>query len=335
MFKKTSILGAGSWGMAIARLLDKNGSSVKLWEFNESDYKIIKEKRHHPKKLKNIRLSDTIELTNNLTYAVDDVELIVLAIPSQSLRQALENISSLDNANKIFINLAKGIETTTLKRMSDVIAECLKVDINQVTTLSGPSHAEEVADDMPTAVVIAGHDSDVLSEIQTTFSNQSFRVYQSADLIGVELGGSLKNIIAIAAGITAGLKMGDNTLGALITRGLAEISRLGIAMGAKAETFSGLSGIGDLITTCASKHSRNRYVGEHIGKGEKLSDVLKNMTMVAEGVQTTKSGFALSEKHNVEMPITAEVYKVLFEDKSPAEALGQLMGRKLKSEIWQ
>ncbi len=335
LFKKIAILGAGSWGMAIARLLDINGAEVKLWEYNQKDYNIIKTKRNHPDKLPQINLSESIDLTNNLNYAVADAELVVLAIPSQFVRKAISNLN-IDNCNnKIYINLAKGIETDSLRRMSEVISETLKVNINQVTTMSGPSHAEEVAADMPTAVVIAGYDNSLLEKIQTTFSNQTFRVYQSEDLIGVELGGSLKNIIAIAAGITTGLEMGDNTLGALITRGLAEISRLGLAMGAQASTFAGLSGIGDLITTCASQHSRNRYVGVHIGKGEKLSDILNNMSMVAEGVETTRSGYTLSEKYQVEMPITTEVHKVLFEGKDPAEALGDLMGRKLKSEIWQ
>ncbi len=335
LFKKIAILGAGSWGMAIARLLDINGAEVKLWEYNQKDYNIIKTKRNHPDKLPQINLSESIDLTNDLNYAVADAELVVLAIPSQFVRKAISKLN-IDNCNnKIYINLAKGIETDSLRRMSEVISETLKVNINQVTTMSGPSHAEEVAADMPTAVVIAGYDNSLLEKIQTTFSNQTFRVYQSEDLIGVELGGSLKNIIAIAAGITTGLEMGDNTLGALITRGLAEISRLGLAMGAQASTFAGLSGIGDLITTCASQHSRNRYVGVHIGKGEKLSDILNNMSMVAEGVETTRSGYTLSEKYQVEMPITTEVHKVLFEGKDPAEALGDLMGRKLKSEIWQ
>ncbi|HKK19907.1 MAG TPA: NAD(P)H-dependent glycerol-3-phosphate dehydrogenase, partial [candidate division Zixibacteria bacterium] len=223
----------------------------------------------------------------------------------------------------------------SLLRMSEVIKEVLELSSDRIVSISGPSHAEEVVHDIPTAVVAAGSSADLIAHIQNLFSNQSFRVYQSEDLIGVELGGALKNIIAIAAGIAAGIGTGDNTLGALITRGLAEISRLGTAMGADPLTFSGLSGIGDLVTTCSSRHSRNRFVGYNIGRGEKLKDILAGMTMVAEGVQTTRSGYALAERHQVEMPITREVYNVLFVDKSPSEAMGDLMGRTLKAEIWQ
>jgi len=232
------------------------------------------------------------------------------------------------------INLAKGIETGTLQRMSQVVRETLDIPEQKIMTLSGPSHAEEVALDMPTTVVAAGSDHALVEEMQRIFSNSTFRVYCSNDLIGVELGGALKNIIAIAVGIAAGLNTGDNTLGALITRGLAEISRLGIAMGADPMTFAGLSGVGDLVTTCVSRHSRNRYVGECIGKGETLDEVLERMTMVAEGVQTTRSGKELAKIHQVEMPLTEAVYKVLFENKPPPEAVQELMGRELKPEIW-
>jgi glycerol-3-phosphate dehydrogenase (NAD(P)+) len=334
MYKNVSVLGAGSWGMGVAKLLQENGFEVKLWEYNESDYQIIKVQRCHPKKLKNIFLHKTIDVTNDLGYAIDKADLVVSAVPSQSLRSVLEDLPKNNIANCPIVNLAKGIETTTLKRMSEVIIDELGHPSKLVTTLSGPSHAEEVTADIPTAVVIAGENNELLTELQKTFSTNTFRVYQSNDLIGVELGGSLKNIIAIAAGICTGLKQGDNTLGALITRGLAEMSRLGMAMGAQAETFSGLSGIGDLITTCASVHSRNRYVGEHIGMGEKLNTILTSMAMVAEGVQTTKSGYTLAEKYDVEMPITKEVYEVLFNDKPPEIAVGDLMKRELKSEIW-
>lgn len=333
MFKNITILGAGSWGLAMAQLLQQNGATIRMWEFNKADCDIINEQRCHPSKLKNIKLDSSIVVTNDLSDALTDAALIVSAVPSQSLRSVLKELPLKDRSIP-FVNLAKGIETGSLLRMSEVISQQLEMDINMVTTLSGPSHAEEVASDMPTAVVIAGHDPALLENLQQTFSNRTFRVYQSTDLIGVELGGSLKNIIAIAAGICAGLKMGDNTLGALITRGLAEISRLGLAMGAQSETFAGLSGIGDLITTCASVHSRNRYVGEHIGRGEKLDDILNSMSMVAEGVQTTKSGFALAEKHNVALPITNEVYQILFNNKPADIALAELMTRELKAEIW-
>lgn len=334
MTERMTILGAGSWGMAIAALLSKNGARVRLWEFNRADYDIIVKERRHPAKLRDVTLDDSIDVTNDLDHAVSDAGCVVLAIPSQSLRSVLVNMKRRDLSGIGFVNLAKGIETGSLKRMSEVIGEELGVDPARIATLSGPSHAEEVVADLPTAVVAAGLSAEFIGRIQATFSSQTFRVYHTDDLIGVELGGSLKNIIAIAAGITAGLGMGDNTMGALITRGLAEITRLGIAMGAQSQTFAGLSGIGDLITTCNSRHSRNRYVGEKIGQGQKLADVLSGMTMVAEGVQTTRSGYALARKHDVEMPITCEVYEVLFNDKPPAEAVYDLMGRSLKPEIW-
>jgi glycerol-3-phosphate dehydrogenase (NAD(P)+) len=211
----------------------------------------------------------------------------------------------------------------------------LKLLPDKIATLSGPSHAEEVVRDLPTTVVVAGEPEAFVYSLQEIFSSQFFRVYFCSDLVGVELGGALKNIIAIASGIADGLGMGDNTRGALITRGLAEITRLGLAMGAQTQTFAGLSGIGDLVTTCSSRHSRNRHVGERLGLGEKLADILNDMSMVAEGVQTTKSGYELARNFNVEMPITTEVYRVLFEDKPARQAVEELMGRKLKSEVWR
>ncbi|NOY89004.1 MAG: NAD(P)-dependent glycerol-3-phosphate dehydrogenase [FCB group bacterium] len=334
MFDRIAILGAGSWGMAMAYMLDKNGKQVKLWEFNTDDYRQLVTLRQRSDKLKNLKLAPSIDITNDLKYALEDVQLVILAIPSQFLRSVLVSMKNYHFARTGFVSLAKGIENSSLKRMTEIVSEELDVDPAFVAALSGPSHAEEVAQDMPTAVVVAGSNPEYLTNLQATFSNRSFRAYQSNDIIGVELGGALKNIIAIAAGITAGLKMGDNTMGALITRGLAEISRLGIAMGAQAQTFAGLSGIGDLVTTCSSKHSRNRYVGEKIGQGEKLDNILNNMSMVAEGVATTRSGYALAQKYDIEMPITNEVYEVLFNNKPPDVAVGELMERKLKAEIW-
>lgn len=333
--RRVAILGAGSWGLAISGLLQTNGHAVSLWEFNQADYELIKVERTHPKKLPSFRLPDNVHISNDLSETIANAEIIVLAVPSQSLRSVLKQIDRHIVNNPLWINLAKGIENNSLLRMSEVIAEETSADPNRIMTLSGPSHAEEVAMDMPTAVVCAGFTPPLLEMTQHLFSTRTFRVYQSTDLIGVELGGSLKNIIAIAAGICAGLQTGDNTLGALITRGLAEISRLGISLGAEPETFAGLSGIGDLITTCSSRHSRNRYVGEKIGQGEKLENILANMSMVAEGVKTTQSGYQLMKKHNVEMPITTEVYEVLFNNKPPDSAVRDLMTRSLKPEIWQ
>ena len=334
MAERIAVLGAGSWGMAVADLLDRGGHAVTLWEFDESEFRKLVKHRGQPDKLSDFQLASSIELTNDLQSAVMAASLLVLVVPSQSLRSALRGVGKLPSGTGV-VNLAKGIEIKTLKRMSEVMTEELGIDPRLVATLSGPSHAEEVVRGMPTAVVAAGVSRDFTAKLQEIFSDASFRVYQSDDLVGVELGGSLKNIIAIGAGIAEGLGMGDNTLGAILTRGLAEITRLGVAMGALPETFAGLSGIGDLITTCVARHSLNLFVGDKIGRGERLEDILAGMTMVAEGVQTTRSGYELAGLYEVEMPITDQVYRVLFEGKAPAEAVGQLMERKLKPEIWK
>jgi glycerol-3-phosphate dehydrogenase (NAD(P)+) len=335
MLDKAAILGAGSWGMGVSQILSDNGCSVDLWEFDHKVCRELAASRQQPDKLPGFRLPDNVDVTNSLADALESSTVIVLAVPAQFLRSALNSaVTNVQEKAKI-VNLAKGIENKTLKTMSEVITDVLGDKNPSIATLSGPSHAEEVVRRMPTTVVIAGKDDRYNDRLQELFSNSYFRAYKTTDIMGVELGGSLKNIIAIAAGIVAGLGLGDNTLGALVTRGLAEISRLGMAMGAKSETFAGLSGVGDLVTTCASKHSRNRLVGERIGRGEKLDDILETMTMVAEGVETTRAAFELSKMREVEMPITKEVYKVLFENKGPGEAVWELMGRELKPEIWR
>ncbi len=335
MAERIAILGAGSWGIAVANLLFANGHIPILWEFNPDDYQILLSQRTHPKKLPEARLPDRILITNILDEAVDDAKYIVLALPSQRVRNVSVQLKSHLRESAFIINLAKGVEIGTLLRISEVIGETLpELSENNFAVLSGPSHAEEVSLNMPTSVVTASKNPDFAMAVQRLFSNNTFRVYRSTDLIGVELGGSLKNIIAIASGILGGLGMGDNTAGALITRGLAEITRLGVQLGAESKTFAGLSGIGDLITTCLSRHSRNRYVGERIGRGEKLKEILESMVMVAEGVYTCQSAQEMSEKYQVEMPITNEVYKVLFEGKSPREAVTDLMSRSLKEEVW-
>ncbi|MEW5924592.1 MAG: NAD(P)H-dependent glycerol-3-phosphate dehydrogenase, partial [Candidatus Zixiibacteriota bacterium] len=306
---KMAVLGAGSWGIAVANLLRGNGHSVTLWEFNKADYEYLAANRTHEKKLPGIDIPPDIVITNNLEEAIQDAVHIVLAIPAQKIRMVCDALNKIKIPDAGFINLAKGVEIGTLLRMSEVICSTIDVlEMNRIATLSGPSHAEEVARGIPTSVVAASMNSDFAVEIQELFNNISFRVYRSTDLIGVELGGSLKNVIAIASGITQGLGYGDNTTGALLTRGLAEITRMGVKAGADPLTFAGLSGIGDLITTCVSRHSRNRYVGEHIGKGEKLRDVLNGMVMVAEGVDTCRSANAMADKFDVDMPITRQVY---------------------------
>ncbi len=335
MPERIAIIGAGSWGMAIARLLDQNGHAVTLWAYTPDEYHQLTTVRGIPDRLKGFRLAPSIEVSQDLASVVADSTLVVLAVPSQFLRSILSRMQGSIPADVGLVNLAKGIEIGSLKRMSDVIEEVARVGLDRVVTLSGPSHAEEVILDMPTTVVVAGRSEKLATRVQGIFSRSTFRVYTSPDLIGVEVGGSLKNIIALASGIVDGLGFGDNTKGALITRGLAEITRLGVSMGAQAETFAGLSGIGDLVATCTSRHSRNRFVGERIGRGERLEHILAAMSMVAEGVDTTRSGFELAKRYEVEMPITSEVYRVLFENKPPAEAVAQLMGRSLKAEIWQ
>jgi glycerol-3-phosphate dehydrogenase (NAD(P)+) len=321
--------------MAVARLLHNNGLSVTLWEYERAAFDKLLKHRGHFEKLRDFRLPEAVTITNDLSDAVRDAQLLVLAVPSQFLRSVLRPLRGMVDSQVGLINLAKGIETKTLKRMSEVIVDEMQPSPDRMVTISGPSHAEEVVIDMPTAVVAAGADDGFVGTVQEVFSNRTFRVYKSRDLIGVELGGSLKNIIAIASGIADGLGMGDNTRGALITRGLAEITRLGVTLGAEAETFAGLSGIGDLVTTCTSRHSRNRFVGEKIGQGEQLGDILDGMHMVAEGVDTTRSVFELAGLHRVEMPITTQVHQVLFTGKSPQTAVEELMTRELKAEIWR
>lgn len=332
---RVSILGAGSWGIAVSQLLFESGHQVRMWEFDERAARRLAEDRQEPDKLPGIFLSPDILITHDLQKALEGVEILILALPAQTVRSVCERLRGFPLEARFIVSLAKGVEVRSLKRVSEVIAEVLSgFDSESVIVLSGPSHAEEVARSMPTSVVAAGRSEIAVSEIQQLFSTPTFRVYASDDLIGVELGGALKNIIALSAGILAGLELGDNTMGALLTRGLAEITRLGVAMGASAETFAGLSGLGDLVTTASSRHSRNRYVGERIGRGEKLPDILKSMTMVAEGVETTRAAVKLAEQYDVEMPITEQVHRVLFEGRDPLEAISELMSRELKREVY-
>lgn len=334
---KFAILGGGAWGLALAKLLAENNHCVKVWEFNPEFAKLLSETHTNPILLKGVSLPQSIAFSNDVNQVLtNDTEYIIFATPAQFLRatahKTSEVIGNLPQL-KAVINVAKGIEEKSLCRMSEVLAAELSANVKpKIVCLSGPSHAEEVARMIPTAVVLAGDDEALLTELQPLFSNAYFRAYRSTDLIGVEVGGSVKNVISIAAGIIDGLGYGDNTKGALITRGLVEIQRLGAALGAKAETFLGLSGIGDLYTTASSLHSRNRFVGNEIGKGRSLVDILNSMQAVAEGVATTRSVYALKDKVQIEMPITEQVYEVLFNNKSPRQAIVQLMSRSLKSE---
>jgi glycerol-3-phosphate dehydrogenase (NAD(P)+) len=332
---KIAVLGAGSWGIASSVLLYSNGHQVTLWEFDHQEMTKLSQEREHKQKLPGIIIPKEIEITDDLTCATLEAEMLTLALPSHTVRGVAKKLAGLNLADSVIVNLAKGIENDTLCRMSEILKEELPSNLHdKIATLSGPSHAEEVSRKIPTTVVVAGFQEEVAKKIQQTFMNPYFRVYTNSDIIGVELGGSLKNVIAIASGICDGMGLGDNSRGALITRGLAEITRLGEKLGAKRETFAGLSGLGDLVTTCISKYSRNRFVGEQIGKGKTLDQILKEMTMVAEGIKTTKSAYHLSIRYKVEMPITEQVYRVLFEDKQPQQAIAELMTRDPKSEIW-
>ncbi len=336
MSDRVTILGAGSWGIANANLLTENGAAVTMWEFDPGELALLQKKREHPGKLPGIHIDDAIDLTGNLGEALSRAEIVICAIPTQKVAGVCRQLAAFDSDRpQLMVNLAKGIEENSLRRVSEIIIqEWQGIDPAAVISLSGPSHAEEVARHLPTSVVVAGEEKKC-ARAQELYSNATFRVYRSPDLVGVELGGALKNIIAIGAGIAHGLGFGDNTQGALITRGLVEINRLAITLGADPETLAGLSGMGDLITTCISEHSRNQYVGFNIGRGKTLDEVLAGMVMVAEGVTTCRSARALAHKHNIEMPITEAVYAVLFENLAPREAVTNLMTRPLKAEVWQ
>lgn len=330
---RIAVLGAGSWGTTLAILLFYNAHHVVLWSYREDYAKTMMERRENPTFLPGIPLPADLEITSDLETAIHNAEMIVAAVPSQHLRSVLVNIRTHDFRDVIIVNVAKGIENESLMTMSEVIKDVLQFYRNEhLAILSGPSHAEEVSCQIPTAVVAAAPDLQVAKVVQETFRTPYFRVYRSEDVRGVELGGALKNVIAIGAGISDGAGFGDNTKAAIMTRGTAEISRLGILLGAQPATFAGLSGIGDLIVTCMSRHSRNRHVGEEIGKGRKLDDVLSEMVMVAEGVATTRSAYDLAQKHHVELPIITEVYEVLFRDKDPIIATSDLMTRDPKGE---
>lgn len=328
-----SVLGAGGWGTTLAIVLQSNGHNVTLWEFEKDQVNQVLTTRLNEKYLPGIPIPEEILITDDLEKASISKELIILAVPSQFLRNVIVDLNPDDLKNSILVSVAKGVENKSLMTMSQMMKDVMpQLNDHQIGVLSGPSHAEEVAKKTPTAVVAASLNKKTASTIQNAFMNSYFRVYTSTDVIGVEMGGAFKNVIAIGAGIIDGVKFGDNTKAAIMTRGIAEISRLGIKLGAKPETFAGLSGMGDLIVTCMSRHSRNRYVGEQIGSGKKLKEVLDSMSMVAEGVQTTQSVVQLANRCKVETPIAGEVYNILFEGKDPSKATYDLMTRDMKTE---
>ncbi len=324
------VLGDGGWGTTLAILLSKRNFDVTLWSVSGKYAVYLDKKRINAKFLPGIKIPNNIKITSDLD-SINYSDLIILAIPSVYLRTVLRKIKSIFLNDKIFLSVIKGIELKTLLRVSEVIEDCLgKV---RLASLSGPTIAHEVAKGIPTTAVVASKERSLTSKWQDVLSTDRFRVYTSNDVIGVELGGSLKNVIAIACGISDGLGFGTNTKAAIISRGLAEMARLGKRMGASVETFSGISGLGDLVTTCISPYSRNRFVGLEIAKGKDTRSIIKNMNMVAEGVYTVKSAYRLSKKFNVSMPITNEIYSVLYNSKSPFKAVNDLMTRERKSEL--
>ena len=327
---KISVLGSGSWGLALALLLHNNGHEVLLWSARPENARKLREKRENPDRLPGVRLPDEIDVLTDMERALKDVDVTVLAVASPYIRSTAHKMAPFVCKDQKIVNVAKGIEEKTLKTLSEVIEE--EIPQGNVAVLSGPSHAEEVGRGLPTTCVISAHSQETAVYLQSIFMSPVFRVYTTPDILGVELGGALKNVIALAAGTADGLGYGDNTKAALITRGITEIGRLGKKMGAQMETFYGLSGIGDLIVTCASKHSRNRKAGYLIGQGYTMEEAMKEVQMVVEGVYSARAARELAEKYEVEMPIITEVNRVLFEGKSAAEAVMDLMLRDKKVE---
>lgn len=328
--KKVCVLGAGSWGTALAMVLSENSENVSLWTKCKNQVKEINEERTNSKYLKGIKVPENIYCTMDIEDAVDDSEIIVLAVPSQAIRSVSKELKECLKENQIVVNVAKGLEKETGLRMSQVVIEEIK-DIRYVV-LSGPSHAEEVAKRLPTTIVVSSFDKEASEIVQNAFMTDVFRVYTNDDVIGVELGGTLKNIIAFGCGVCDGLGYGDNTKSALITRGLHEIKSLGVSLGAKEETFNGLSGVGDLIVTCTSQHSRNRMAGYLIGQGYSKEEAVAKVEMVVEGIVATEAVYKKTRGLNKEFPILESIYSIVFEDKKPEDALKELMSRDKKGE---
>ena len=320
-----SVIGSGSWGTALAWLLRNNGHRVTLWSYLREENEMFLKYRENVDKLPGVLLDQEVVFTNRLEESIPGRDMLVLAVPSPAIRSTARNMRGLVSEGQLIVNVAKGIEEKTLMTMTDIIEE--EIPQADVAVLSGPSHAEEVGKGLPTTIVAGAHSRETAERIQGYFMSPVFRVYTSSDMLGIETGAALKNVIALAAGMADGLGYGDNTKAALITRGIAEISRLGTAMGAHLETFYGLSGIGDLIVTCASVHSRNRKAGWLIGQGRTMEQAMAEVHMVVEGVYSARAGMKLAERYHVEVPIIQSVNEILFEGKSAAEAVSQLMQR--------
>lgn len=324
------LLGAGSWGTALSVLLHDNGHNVTIWSIDGNEVKMLNEKREHELKLPGVKLADDMVITGDMESAIRGKDFLVLAVPSPFTRETARKMRPFVAEGQIIVDVAKGIEESTLMTLSRQIEQ--EIPQADVAVLSGPSHAEEVGRRLPTTCVIGAKSQKTAEYLQSMFISRVFRVYTSPDILGIELGGSLKNVIALAAGIADGLGYGDNTKAALITRGIAEIARLGVKMGGKIQTFTGLTGIGDLIVTCASVHSRNRRAGYLIGQGKTMQEAMDEVKMVVEGVYSAKAAARLAREYEVSMPIVDEVNAVLFEGKSPAEAVDDLMQRESRSE---
>ena len=332
--KKVTVAGAGSWGTALAMVLADNGHDVRIWGNKEEQIDEINGQHTNSFYLPEIKLPEAIRGYMSLEDSLEGVDTVILAVPTKAIREVVKKLNGASKQPITVVHVSKGIEPDTLMRISELIEqEADESVIKDVVVLSGPSHAEEVSLRHPTTVTVSSKNMEAAEHIQDLFINKNFRVYTNPDIVGVEIGAALKNIIALAAGITDGLGYGDNAKAALMTRGLAEIARLGVVMGANPLTFAGLTGVGDLIVTCTSVHSRNWRAGNMLGQGQKLEDVLNNMGMVVEGVRTTKAAYQLAEKYNVKMPITKALHGVLFEGVGVREAVDALMSRDRKSEV--
>ncbi|GEL03987.1 NAD(P)H-dependent glycerol-3-phosphate dehydrogenase [Rummeliibacillus stabekisii] len=331
---RVAVLGAGSWGTSLAIVLAENGHDTLLWTHRKEQAEEISNQHRNAKYLPETILPENLNATDDMEKAISHAEIVVMAVPTKGIRETCKKMLKTLDKKVLFIHVSKGIEPNTLLRISDIIKEEIPAEfIEEIVVLSGPSHAEEVVLHHPTTVAAACEDIVAAERVQDLFMNQYFRVYTNQDVIGVEIGGALKNVIALAAGAVDGLGFGDNAKAALITRGLAEISRLGVKMGANPLTFSGLAGMGDLIVTCTSVHSRNWRAGHMLGKGYTLDEILEQMGMVVEGVRTTKAAHQLAEKYEVSMPIAEALYSVLFEDKNPRQTVEELMLRVKKQEL--
>lgn len=330
---KIGVIGAGSWGTTLADMLARKGHETTLWAYEADLVQTMQQRRENDLYLPGFRLADTLGFSNDLAQTAAGKDLLLLVPPSQVMRSVMRQAAEHIAEQTLLVSAAKGIETDSLQTMSEVLEEVLPPALHQqLAYLSGPSFAREVAAGMPTAVVVASRDISIAQQVQEAVSTEVFRAYTNTDILGVELGGALKNVIALAAGVADGLGFGHNSRAALITRGLAEMTRLGLAKGAQAATFAGLTGMGDLVLTCTGDLSRNRSVGIELGRGRKLAEILGGMKMVAEGVKTCQSTYQLAQKLGVEVPITEQMYRILYEDKDPRRAVSDLMARDLKSE---